>query len=73
MKEEDIVFERGRFWVLRERSKGGVQYVVCQNLGCYSVSDSAYPGTEDGKSLAIARARYLSRRPADLTPHEARP
>lgn len=54
IREKDIVYEIGAFWVLK---KGGVFYVMI-SVGTHSVSDSCYQ-TED---LAIARCNYLGRK-----------
>ena len=51
----DIMFELGKYFVLREPN----QYLVMQNMGHYSESDSAYAKDGDGLSIAIARAKYL--------------
>ena len=60
MTEKDIVFECDPYWVCRDREFK--QYVVYKIGVTHSQSDSAYPLTEDGLSLAIYRARYLSNR-----------
>lgn len=56
MRESDIVFERGRYWVLRDLKA----YVVLCNGVTYSISDSAYERDEDGLSCAVARCGYLA-------------
>lgn len=58
MRESDIVHEAGAYWVLRKKAS----YVVCRNVGTHSTTDSAYPKTVDGLSLAIARCDYLAGR-----------
>ena len=60
MKESDIVYEIGAFWVAREQASG--RYVVFENGLCFATSDSAYPLTTDGLSIAKARADYLAKR-----------
>lgn len=54
MRERDIVYEKGRAWVLQRR---GV-FVVFVSGVTHSTSDSTYAD----KSLAIARADYLARK-----------
>lgn len=58
MTERDIAYENGRAWVLRERDR----YLVLTSGPTHSVSDSTYPKTPDGLSLAKARADYLARK-----------
>lgn len=60
IKESDIVFESGNgiSWVLKERDC----YTVMVNKNTHSVSDSSYPKTEDGLSIAVIRAKYLDKR-----------
>ena len=57
MKESDIMFEVGNYWVGRDRK--GSAYIVYRVGITHSVSDSAYHMTPDGLSIAIARATYL--------------
>ena len=56
MKEDDIVFEDGRAWVYRD--KKNERYTVYISGVTHSTSDSSYPLTVDGLSLATARAKY---------------
>lgn len=58
MKERDIAYENGRAWVLCEPAR----YLVLTAGPTHSTSDSAYPKTPDGLSLAKARADYLARK-----------
>ncbi len=58
MKESDIIFEMGAYWVLKTRDS----YDVMKNVGTHSVLDSAYPRNDDGLSIAEARCNYLTRR-----------
>lgn len=58
-KESDIMHENGKYWVLKDR-KHPASYTVMITGATYSVSDSAYPLTEDGLSIAIARCNYLA-------------
>lgn len=58
MTERGIAYENGRAWVLRQRTR----YLVLIAGPTHSVSDSAYPKTTDGLSLAKARADYLARK-----------
>lgn len=60
VKESDIMFESGSYWVCRDKSA----YVVFKNGATHSTSDSAYAKTDDGLSIAIARAKYLAKREA---------
>lgn len=59
MTEKDILYEVGRFWVLDDRKHDA--YVVMRNGDTYSTSDSGYPRTPDGLSIAKARVDYLAR------------
>lgn len=57
MKEETrIPFEQGNYFVLNT----GKDYSVCKNVLPVSVVDSSYAHTEDGKSIAICRCKYLA-------------
>lgn len=58
MRESDIKHEAGPYWVAKDRGA----YVVYHAGITHSVSDSAYPLTNDGLSLATARCDYLERR-----------
>jgi hypothetical protein len=57
IKEEDIVYEVGDFWVLA--SKYG--YEVRRNIRWASDSDYTFPKTADGLSLAKTYADYKAR------------
>ena len=59
-RETDIVHEKGRTWVYRD--KASRRYTVFVDGLTHSVSDSAYPFTEDGLSIAIALCNYLASR-----------
>lgn len=61
MKESDIMHENGRLWV--GRSTGG--YTVYVSGLTHSVADSTYARTDDGLSIAKARADYLARQDVD--------
>lgn len=51
--------ENGKFWVGRERNA----YVVYRPYQAVaSITDSAYPKTPDGLSIAVARCDYLAGR-----------
>jgi hypothetical protein len=63
-RESDIAHENGAFWVLKDRAKK-CYTVFRPNSPHASESDSSYPLTENGLSLAIARADYLAKREAD--------
>ena len=55
MKEADIVYEKGNFWVGKSRN----YYTVYRVGPTHSVSDSMYAKTDDGLSIAKARCDYL--------------
>jgi hypothetical protein len=57
MRETNIIFEAGSFWV----GKVSDTFTVYRAGTTHSTPDSSYPLTEDGRSLAIARAKYLAR------------
>ena len=63
IREADIVYENGSFWVLRDRQAGGA-YVVLRAGLTHAVSDSAYALDDDGLSIAKARCDYLAKRAA---------
>ncbi len=56
MKEENIKFEVGEYWILETWKS----YTVMKNVGTHSVSDSEYNRDADGLSIAIARCNYLA-------------
>jgi len=58
MKERDIKYENGCFWV----GDTGKAYVVLKAGITHSVSDSAYVRDDDGLSIAKARCDYLAKR-----------
>lgn len=60
MEVADIVYEgsNGKSWVFKDSDS----YVVMMNGITYSSFDSAYSLDEDGKSIAIARCKYLDGR-----------
>lgn len=60
-KEKDILFEGEFAWVLSEKT---VYTVLCKGI-TNSVSDSSYAKTEDGLSIANARAKYLEKRKSE--------
>ena len=57
-KEKDIIHETSTHFVLKEKDSYGV-YVIGLT---HSVSDSHYSLDDDGKSIAIARCNYLTKR-----------
>ena len=59
-KEKDIAHETASTWVLKNTEQGC--YTVFIIGVSVSTSDSAYPLTDDGLSIAIARANYLAKR-----------
>lgn len=58
MRESDIMYENGEYWVCRGR--GG--YTVYETGLTHSTADSSYPRDADGLSIAIARCDYLEAR-----------
>jgi hypothetical protein len=58
MKESQIKFESGSYWVCLADN----QYTVYRSGVTHSKADSSYAFSEDGLSLAIARAKYLDAR-----------
>lgn len=65
LTEKDILHERGSYWVAND----GNAYTVVQNLLAGGAeSDSSYPHTEDGLSIAKARVDYLARREQKKNP-----
>ena len=58
MKEKDILYEKGRYWIYGNRRA----YFVMVIGVTLSTSESAYPHDEGGYSLAKARVDYLARR-----------
>ena len=60
MKESDIVYAVGLFWVFRDVKKS--QYTVFRTKFTHSESDSAYPLNADGLSIAKARVDYMHKR-----------
>ena len=61
-KLEDIAHETEtrRFWVLRDGKHNA--YTVYRAGITHSTADSSYPMTDDGLSIAKARADYLDRK-----------
>lgn len=59
--EDDIVYDNGAAFVMRERAAGplSARYTVCRQKRGFSVTDSSYELTKDGLSLAKARADWL--------------
>ena len=57
MRESDIEYEAGDYWVGRERIHGGIAHTVYRNTSTHAVSDSSYLDL----SVAIARCNYLAR------------
>ena len=62
MKESDIVIELEHSWVAKTGAGKNRSYVVYEKTLTHSITDSAYPFDDAGKSLAIARAEYLNKR-----------
>lgn len=65
LTEEDIVHEKGNFWVAREASNKPPAYIVYKTGITHSTPDSGYPLNPDGLSIAIARCDYLAKRAAE--------
>jgi len=59
-KESNIVHDRQTHWVCRDKAHS--RYTVYVVGVTHSVSDSSYPLTEGGRSIAIARCDYLAKR-----------
>jgi hypothetical protein len=64
MKELDIIFEKGNYWVGRDRKVNA--YIVFKIGATHSVSDSAYCENPNGLSIAIARCKYLAGKESKL-------
>lgn len=60
MRESDILYENGEYWVCRNRRANTL--VVFKTGATHSVSDSAYCNNPNGLSIAIARCDYLAKR-----------
>lgn len=63
MKESEIVYEIGKYWVFDD--KKNKRYTVFKSGINASESDSSYARTDDGLSIAKARADYLNKRSAN--------
>lgn len=59
-QEKDIMHENGNYWVCRDAKQE--IYIVFKNGVTHATSDSCYPLSVDGLSLAIARCDYLASR-----------
>ena len=57
IRESDIKHENGAHWVLDDKKS----YMVLRTGLTHSTSDSAYPRTPNGLSIAIARCNYLAK------------
>ena len=60
MKESDIIYEKGNYWIGRDRKVNA--YIVFKIGATHSVSDSAYCENPNGLSIAKARIEYLINR-----------
>ncbi len=58
MRESDIKFEIGRYWVCDSKK----HYSVMETGNVVSTGNEQYARTEDGLAIAIARAKYLHQR-----------
>jgi hypothetical protein len=56
-READIVYENEKAWVCRDRKRA--RYTVFIKTLMHSYSDSSYSLSDDGLSLAKARATYI--------------
>lgn len=61
MREADIIYESGRYWVARQKDA----FVVYVTGLTHSKSDSAYAKNPAGQSIAIARCDYLAKQVPD--------
>jgi hypothetical protein len=68
MKEADIVYEVGQFWVYRDIKHAC--YTVYRAGITHSTEDSSYRLTADGLSIAKARVDFLARRHNQETKHD---
>lgn len=57
---KNIKHENGKFWVYEDKKVGC--YTVFKNGITHATSDSSYPLTDDGYTLAVARCDYLASR-----------
>lgn len=60
MRESDIMFECGNYWVARDREYAC--HTVYKTGITHSKADCGFPLDDDGLSLAICRAKYLASR-----------
>lgn len=58
IKESQILWQQGKVWVLDAKTS----YDVMVDGITHAISDSSYHHNSDGLSIAIARAKYLSRK-----------
>lgn len=58
MRESNIVYQIGSVWVGRMPT----QYTVYVDGVTAAMADNSYARTDDGLSIAIARAKYLAKR-----------
>lgn len=64
MRESDILYEAGNFWVMKDKHNGAVTFTVMKNVGTHAVSvdDVLYPDI----TLAKYRVDYLNKRKQKL-------
>lgn len=67
MRESDIVYERGEYWVGRRRT----HYSVFKNGVTSAVEQGRYRPDADGLSIATAQVNYLARRAAERAAFDA--
>lgn len=60
MKESDILYQRGSYWVCA--SKLPRAYLVMADGNTHATSESSYDLSPDGLSIAKARVDYLFRK-----------
>ena len=59
MREADIMYEMGDYWVGRDKSNNC--YTVYKSGLTHSTPDSSYALTDDGLSIAKVRCKYLAK------------
>lgn len=60
-KESEIAYENGKAWVCRDKKANQYTVFIANFVTHMSTSDSSYEMTEDGFSIAKARADYLAK------------
>ena len=57
--EEDIIYEKGDFWVLRDRQQKA--YTVLENMASKSITRTSFAMNDDGFSIARAYCDHLAK------------